>query len=285
MADEQPIIRLEGVWKSFDGTEVLKDVTLRIPTGQTTVIIGPSGCGKTVLIKHIVGLLQPDRGKVFFHDMEVSALGERQLVKPRRRMGFLFQGSALFDSMTVEQNILFPLEEHGYGTAARRRERCREVLAMVGLDGMQGRFPEGLSGGQKKRVALARAIALDPEVILYDEPTTGLDPIRADLINELIIRLHRSLGTTAVVVTHDLVSARRVGHRIVMLHEGRLIADTTPEKLDDVQNEAFVRFVQGKASQEELAELESGRLGQAGAPRGTAAAPSGPASRGKETLS
>jgi phospholipid/cholesterol/gamma-HCH transport system ATP-binding protein len=141
---------------------------------------------------------------------------------------------------------------------------------MVGLDGMQKRYPEELSGGQKKRVALARAVALDPEVILYDEPTTGLDPIRADLINELIIRLQRFTGVTAVVVTHDLTSARRVGHRIMMLHEGRFIADTPPADIEKVDNEVFARFVQGKASQEELRELESGRRSQAAPPAGPA---------------
>jgi phospholipid/cholesterol/gamma-HCH transport system ATP-binding protein len=263
MANELPIIRLEGVYKSFGGSPVLRGVDLSIQSGQTTVIIGPSGCGKTVLIKHIVGLIRPDRGKVFFRDQEVSALSEARLVPFRRRMGFLFQGAALFDSMTVEQNILFPLEEHSLGGRKERMERCRQVLSMVGLDGMQGRYPDSLSGGQKKRVALARAIALNPEIVLYDEPTTGLDPIRADLINELIIRLHRGLGSTAIVVTHDLVSARRVGHRIMMLHEGRFIADTTPANIEKVDNEIFARFVQGKASPEELEELESGRLAQA----------------------
>jgi phospholipid/cholesterol/gamma-HCH transport system ATP-binding protein len=262
MAQDPPIIRLEGVYKSFGGAPVLRGVDLSIQHGQTTVIIGPSGCGKTVLIKHIVGLIRPDRGKVFFRDLEISAMSEAELVKVRRRMGFLFQGAALFDSMTVEQNILFPLEEHKIGTRPSRRDRCRQVLSMVGLDGMQGRYPDSLSGGQKKRVALARAIALDPEIVLYDEPTTGLDPIRADLINELIIRLQSGLGSTAIVVTHDLVSARRVGHRIMMLHEGRFIADTSPQDLDQVDNEIFTRFVQGKASREELQELESGRLAQ-----------------------
>ena len=266
MADSVPIIRLEGVYKSFGATPVLRGVDLGIRAGQTTVIIGPSGCGKTVLIKHIIGLIRPDRGKVFFGDLEVSALSERRLAPVRRRMGFLFQGSALFDSMTVERNILFPLEEHSYGTPRTRRERVREVLAMVGLEGMLHRYPEELSGGQKKRAALARAIALNPEVILYDEPTTGLDPIRADLINELILRLHRTLGTTGVVVTHDLTSARKVGHRILMLHEGRFIADTTPEDLPRVANETFARFVQGRASPEELTELEQGRLRGSPAP-------------------
>ncbi|HUT60088.1 MAG TPA: ATP-binding cassette domain-containing protein [Phycisphaerae bacterium] len=267
MAADEPIIRIEDVHKSFNGMAVLKGVSLRIRRGQTTVIIGPSGCGKTVLIKHVVGLIKPDRGRVFFQDQEVSTLSERRLVAVRRRMGFLFQGSALFDSMTVEQNILFPLSEHGHGTAVERRLRCGEVLGLVGLDGLQTRYPEELSGGQKKRVALARAIALNPEVILYDEPTTGLDPIRADLINELILRLQSVLGTTAVVVTHDLTSARKVGDRVLMLDDGQFIADTSPDMLDRVDNKVFTRFVQGKASEEELAELQSGRLAQ-GPPAG-----------------
>ncbi|MGB2823259.1 MAG: ABC transporter ATP-binding protein [Phycisphaerae bacterium] len=260
MNKNKPIIRLEGVYKAFDNEVVLAGVDLAIERGKTTVVIGPSGCGKSVLLKHIVGLLRPDRGKVFFRSRQVSAMSERQLVAVRRRMGFLFQGGALFDSMTVAQNICFPLEEHAFGTANERERRCREVLSLVGLDGMQERMPGELSGGQKKRVALARAIALDPEVILYDEPTTGLDPIRADLINELILKLHKDLGTTSVVVTHDMSSARKVGDRIVMLHEGNFVIDTTPDKLERIDNEVVARFVEGRASSEELAQIKSGSL-------------------------
>jgi phospholipid/cholesterol/gamma-HCH transport system ATP-binding protein len=260
MPEPSPIIRLAGVHKSFNGTPVLRDLSLDIMPGSNTVIIGPSGCGKSVLLKHIVGLLKPDRGQVFYDGHELSAMTERDMVPLRRKIGFLFQGAALFDSMTVEENIVFPLAEHGEGTPAERRRRCQDVLLMVGLDGMQRRYPEELSGGQKKRVALARAIALKPEVILYDEPTTGLDPIRADLINELINRLHKILGTTSVVVTHDMTSAAKVGHRIVMLHHGRVIADTTPATLGQVKDPTFTRFVQGRASEQELAELETGHL-------------------------
>lgn len=263
MNGEQPIIRLSHVYKSFDGMSVLDGVSLQIQPARTTVVIGPSGCGKSVLLKHMIGLLKPDRGKVFFHEHEVSAISERRLAPIRRRMGFLFQGGALFDSKTVEQNVTFPMDEHNVGTPATRRERCHEVLSLVGLEGFMNRYPEELSGGQKKRVALARAIVLRPEVILYDEPTTGLDPIRADLINELILKLQDILGTTAVVVTHDMASARKVATRIVMLHGGHFIADTTPEQLDQVDNEVVTRFVEGRASPEELAELERGGL-QAG---------------------
>ncbi len=267
MTQKSVIIRLEKVHKAFGGLVVLDDIDLAIETGKTTVVIGPSGCGKSVLLKHFVGLLKPDRGKVFFRGREISAMNERKLMLVRRRMGFLFQGGALFDSMTVEENIVFPLREHDVGTPETRLQRCRHVLNLVGLDGLQKRFPEELSGGQKKRVALARAIAMEPDVILYDEPTTGLDPIRADLINELILKLQEVLGTTAVVVTHDMSSARKVGDRIVMLNDGRFIADTTPAELDQIDNETVARFVQGLASREELAELEAGRfLGQATLP-------------------
>jgi phospholipid/cholesterol/gamma-HCH transport system ATP-binding protein len=256
----EPIIRLEGVSKAFEGQVVLDRVDLAIRPAETTVVIGPSGCGKSVLLKHIVGLLRPDEGRVFFREHLVSSMNERQLVKVRRHMGFLFQGGALFDSMTVQENVCFPLAEHGAGRPAEREQRCREVLSLVGLDGYQERFPGELSGGQKKRVALARAIALDPDVILYDEPTTGLDPIRADLINELILRLQESLGTTAVVVTHDMASARKVGDRIVMLHEGKFVIDTTPDKLQHVDDEVVVRFIEGRAGSEELAKIRSGQL-------------------------
>ena len=266
MNDKQPIIRLEGVHKAFGGQVVLDGVDLAIRPGETTVVMGPSGCGKSVLLKHIIGLLRPDRGKVYFRDQVISDMTDRQLVPVRRRMGFLFQGGALFDSMTVGENICFPLIEHGMKDPAQRARRCREVLLLVGLDGYQDRMPEDLSGGQKKRVALARAVAMKPEVILYDEPTTGLDPVRSDLINELILKLQRTLGTTAVVVTHDMASARKVGDRIVMLYEGRFVADATPDRLLQEDNEIVARFVRGLASKQELAEIEAAQLPEGGEP-------------------
>ena len=257
MVQTEPIIRLQNVHKAFNSHPVLSGINLDISPHETTVIIGPSGCGKSVLLRHVVGLLKPDKGKVYFRKYEVSALTERMLARVRSRIGFLFQGGALFDSMTVEQNVCFPLDEHAVGTRGERKDKCRTVLSLVGLDGLQDQYPEELSGGQKKRVALARAIAMSPEVILYDEPTTGLDPIRADLINELIIKLQHTLGTTALVVTHDMASARKVGDRIVMLDEGHLIVDTTPEGLDDINDETVKRFINGQASAEELAELQT----------------------------
>jgi phospholipid/cholesterol/gamma-HCH transport system ATP-binding protein len=260
LENNKPIIRLEGVHKSFGKLLVLDGVDLAIHPGRTTVVMGPSGCGKSVLLKHIVGLLRPDRGKVYFRDNPVSEMSDRDLVPVRRRMGFLFQNGALFDSMTVAENIGFPLIEHGMKDPHERAKRCKEALTLVGLDGFQDRMPEDLSGGQKKRVALARAVAMKPEVILYDEPTTGLDPIRSDLINELIIKLQKALGTTAVVVTHDMASARKVADRILMLYEGRFVADTTPDKLLDEKNDIVARFVRGQASPRELAEIEAAGL-------------------------
>lgn len=257
-----PIIRLEGIYKAFNGQPVLEDLSLDVFQGQTTVVIGPSGCGKTVLLKHIVALIRPDRGRVFFDGRDITNLSERQLVPIRRRIGFLFQSNALFDSMTVAENIHFPLLEHGIESKAELQRRCRRVLSLVGLDGMQQRMPEELSGGQKKRVALARAIALNPEVILYDEPTTGLDPIRADLINELILKLQAELRTTTLVVTHDMDSARKVADRIVMLYNNKILADTTPEGLREITNDVVVRFVDGQATPEELDELKYGHSGE-----------------------
>ncbi len=251
----QPIFRLVQVKKTFDRQVVLGGVDLEIFPGQTTVIIGPSGCGKTVLLKHLIGLLKPDSGKVFFGDQEISALSERALLKIRRKMGFLFQSGALFDSMTVQENVCFPLTEHGVGTKQERIARCAEVLKLMAMEHTSSKYPEELSGGQKKRVALARAIVLAPEVILYDEPTTGLDPIRADIINELILMLAELSGTTAIVVTHDMNSARKVGDRIIMLHEGKFIADAAPQALSEVDDVVVARFIEGRASNEELAQI------------------------------
>lgn len=260
MSQDDAIIRLEKITRTFDGQLVLDAVDLTVHQGRTTVVIGPSGCGKSVLLKHMIGLLKPDSGRAFFKGREITHLSERELAPLRRQVGFLFQGSALFDSMTVAQNICFPLQQHTVGSAEDRRLRCVEVLSLVGLDGLQDRLPQELSGGQQKRVALARAIVLAPEVILYDEPTTALDPIRADVINELILKLQEVLGTTAVVVTHDMNSARKVADRIVMLYKGRFIADTTPERLDDIDDETVSRFVRGLAGEDDLAQLRTGRF-------------------------
>jgi phospholipid/cholesterol/gamma-HCH transport system ATP-binding protein len=262
MKTGDPIIRLEGVYKSFGDLAVLRGIDLAIDRDATTVVIGPSGCGKSVLLKHMVGLLRPDRGKVFFGGQEITSMPERSLATIRRRVGFVFQGGALVDSMDVQSNVCFPLAQHDNMSRHEQCDRCRWALSLVGLDGLQDKMPESLSGGQRKRVALARAIALEPDVILYDEPTTGLDPVRADLINELIIKMRHELKTTAVVVTHDMASARKVGDRIVMLYDGKFIADAPPSQLGKVSDDTVRRFVEGRASAEELRELELGRHGE-----------------------
>ena len=253
--DNGEIIELRGVSKRFGSLRVLDDVNLSLSRGCTTVVIGESGTGKSVLLKHIVALLRPDRGEVYFHGERIDNRSEAELVAARRRFGFLFQLGALFDSMTVAENIAFPIAQHTAASVTDAANTVAEKLRMVGLDGFQSRRPGELSGGQKKRVALARAIALEPEVVLYDEPTTGLDPVRADVINELILKLKRELHVTSIVVTHDMTSAYKVGDRIVMLHEGKIIADGSPEWYRTCEDARVRRFVDGRADPEDLAAL------------------------------
>jgi len=250
--NHESIVRLVNIHKRFGDLVVLNGVDLDLHNGQTTVVIGESGSGKSVLLNHIVRLLKPDQGEVYFHDQRIDVLSDRELAAIRPRFGFLFQLSALFDSLTVRQNVGFPLAEH---TRKKRNEIddiVRRKLTMVGLDGIEGKYPAQLSGGQKKRVALARAIALDPEVVLYDEPTTGLDPPRADEINELILKLQHELGVTSVVVTHDMASAKKVADRIVMLYQGDFIFDGTPVSIDRCPHPRVRSFVQGRCDAEML---------------------------------
>lgn len=254
-AESNIIIELRGVSKRFGALRVLDGLSLALQRGKTTVVIGESGTGKSVLLKHIAGLLRPDAGEVYFAGQRIDQCTEDELVPVRRHMGFLFQLSALFDSMTVAENVAFPMLEH---STHKRQEIDRivaEKLRMVGLDGLQSRTPGQLSGGQKKRVALARAIALEPDVVLYDEPTTGLDPVRSDVINELILKLQRELHVTSVVVTHDMASAYKVADRIVMLHGGRIIADAAPAWYKTCDDEVVRRFVDGRADPEDLEAL------------------------------
>ena len=249
------VVRLVGVHKRFDAIVVLDGIDLTLREGETTVVIGESGVGKSVILKHIVRLLKPDRGEVYFRDRRIDDLPERDLADIRPRFGFLFQLNALFDSMTAGQNIAFPLVEHTRKTPDEVAEIVQNKLAMVGLGGMQDRWPAELSGGQKKRIALARAIALDPEIILYDEPTTGLDPPRADEINELIIKLKRELKVTSVVVTHDMASARKVADRILMLDHGKFIFDGTFEEIMKTDDPRIRCFVEGRCPDEVLETL------------------------------
>ncbi|MGB0716244.1 MAG: ABC transporter ATP-binding protein [Phycisphaerae bacterium] len=250
------VVKLKDVHKAFGPQIVLDGVNLEMYEGQTTVIIGESGAGKSVILKHIVRLLRPDSGEVFFRDKRIDDLSERELVAIRPRFGFLFQLSALFDSMSVADNVAFPLREHTRKKQAEIEKIVKEKLNMVGLDGTQHKYPAELSGGQKKRVALARAIAVDPELILYDEPTTGLDPPRSDEINELILKLQRELGVTSVVVTHDMASANKVADRIVMLYKGRFIFDGTNESIQSSSDPRVRCFVEGRCTDDALRELD-----------------------------
>lgn len=252
-ADAINIARLNGLRKSFDGVEILHGINLDFPRGKTTVVLGPSGCGKSVMLKHIPGLLKPDSGEVWFENTRVDLVPERRLTDIRREIGFLFQQGALFDSMTVAENVSFPLGEQTRMKPAEVRERVDEVLGMVGLLDSKSKWPADLSGGQRKRVALARAIVLKPKLILYDEPTTGLDPIRADVINELIIKLKRELQVSSIVVTHDLASAYKIADEMAMLYDGRLIMCGEPEDFRNADDPLVHRFMHGEATDEELA--------------------------------
>ncbi len=248
-----PVVELRGVSKRFGSLEVLRDVSVKFRRGETTVIIGASGAGKSVILKHIVSLLKPDSGEVHCRGERIDTMTERELVAVRTHFGFLFQMGALFDSLTVAQNVAFPLVEHTQRAASDIAKTVSEKLRMVGLDGLQEKKPAQLSGGQRKRVGLARAIALDPEIILYDEPTTGLDPIRSDIINELILKLQRELNVTSIVVTHDMASVRKIGDRVVMLHEGKFIFDGSPEEMETSDVKIVRQFVEGRAEDEQLA--------------------------------
>ncbi len=249
------LIELRNVSKQFGRLVVLNQLSLSIEEGTSVVVIGPSGTGKSVLLKHIVGLLKPDSGEVWFDGNRIDALGESEVMKLRHRFGFLFQMGALFDSQTVAENIAFPLAEHTKLLPEQIDAVVQEKLRLVGLPEVGRKMPGELSGGQKKRVALARAIALNPQVILYDEPTTGLDPVRADLINELIRRLNRKLRVTSITVTHDMASAFKIADRIVMLQEGRLIFDGTPGEIQRCEIETVQRFVRGEADEADLASI------------------------------
>lgn len=241
------VIAFRRVSKSFGTLQVLRGVDLSLRSGASTVIIGESGAGKSVILKHMVGLLRPDDGEVWFEDQRIDQLSDRELVSVRRRFGFLFQLGALFDSLTVAENVAFPLKEHTRLDKNEIEKRVAQKLELVGLNGTQPKKPAQLSGGQRKRVALARAIALDPQIILYDEPTTGLDPIRADIINQLIRKLQVQLGVTSVVVTHDMESVRKVGDRVIMLYEGKFIFDGTPQQLETADDPRVSNFVRGHA--------------------------------------
>jgi len=259
------VLVVKNVTKKFGPNVVLDNVSLTIEKGETTVVIGPSGCGKTVLIKHLIALLRPTSGEVYFKGRRIDNLNEQELNGVRTHYGFLFQGGALFDSLSVFENIIFPIRQHGNISNWKEvEELVKAKLAIVGLDGFQNYYPANLSGGQRKRVALARAIALNPEVILYDEPTTGLDPIRADVINELVLKLQEELGVTTIVVTHDMTSAYKIADRIIMLHNGKIVADGDADYIRNHPHPVVQQFISGQVSEDDLAILRmSGTISQA----------------------
>ena len=239
------MIEIRNLHKSFGDNKVLQGVDLDIDTGETIVIIGRSGCGKSVLIKHIVGLLYPDDGFVKVEGQQVDELNMKELYDLRRRFGFLFQGSALFDSMTVEENISLPLVESGKKyTLADMSKKVAEKLDMVGMAGVQKLKPAELSGGMKKRVGLARALITDPDYIIYDEPTTGLDPIMSDSIDDLIKELTDRLSVTSMVVTHDMYSVKNVANQVAMMHDGKIHFTGTPAELLSSNEPTIKKFIQ-----------------------------------------
>ncbi len=240
-------IECRGLWKGFGRKSVLRGLDLTINPGETVVVIGQSGTGKSVLLKHIVGLINPDRGSIFVDGVDITKLNRKKLFELRQRFGMVFQGAALFDSYTVEENVGLALREHTDLPDDEVKRIAEEKLHMVGLEGIGDKNPAELSGGMKKRVGFARAIAMDPKCVLYDEPTTGLDPINADVINNLIMKLADELKITSVVVTHDLASAYKVGDRIVMLHEGKVLFEGTPEEVKNTTHPVVRQFIEGRA--------------------------------------
>ena len=240
------MINLADIHKSFGSNVVLNGLNLSIDKGEITVIIGQSGGGKSVLLKHMIGLIRPDSGRVEVDGHDITTFNDHQLNEIRKRFGMLFQEAALFDSMTVGENVAFPLVEHTKLTKGEIREIVSDKLAHVGLKGVEEKMPSELSGGMKKRVGLARAIALEPEIILFDEPTTGLDPIIGDAIDQLIIDIQRRLNVTCIVISHDIEGTFKIAHKIAMLLNGKIIEYGTPEEIKRSGNPALKQFLEGK---------------------------------------
>ena len=245
------MIETRDLKKNFGPQPVLDGVNLRIETGESAVIIGRSGGGKSVLLKHLIGLLQPDSGEVLVDGESIVAMNERQLLRVRRKFGMVFQGAALFDSMTVAENVAFGLRRHENLTEAEVAKRVAAALEMVDLSGTENKNPAELSGGMRKRVGLARAIVYEPQIVLYDEPTTGLDPIVSDSIDHLIMRVRDQLKVTSVVVTHDMRTARRVGNHVLLLHAKKIYAHGTPEEMFASSDAVVRQFIDGVADLKE----------------------------------
>ncbi|MBI5789783.1 MAG: ABC transporter ATP-binding protein [Candidatus Schekmanbacteria bacterium] len=241
------MIKLEEVYKSFGDNHVLRGANLHVKRGESLVVIGGSGTGKSVILKHVIGLLSPDQGKVFIDGQELGSLKEKDLNQTRQKFGMLFQGAALFDSLSVWENVGFGLLEHTGLSKEEIREIAGKKLAMVGLHGIGDMNPADLSGGMKKRVGLARAIAMEPQIILYDEPTTGLDPIMSDVINDLILEMKHKLQITSLTITHDMKSAYKIADRIAMLYKGKIIEVGTPKEIQNSSNPIVQQFITGSA--------------------------------------
>ena len=260
------VIQLKNVHKAFGPKQVLQGFTLDVPEGETMVIIGYSGTGKSVAIKHIVGLLEPDAGEVWVDGLRVDELPRRELYALRAKIGYVFQFAALFDSLTIGENVAMGLRKQGGLSEAEVQARVAEALDLVDLPGVAGRMPAELSGGMRKRVGIARAVALRPKYILYDEPTTGLDPVTSAVIDQLMVRMREKLGVTGIVITHDLRSAYTVGTRIAMLYEGRVRWEGTVDAIHDARDPVVRQFIEGRPTlDDEDVALPGGRTG-AGAP-------------------
>lgn len=243
----QIMIEIRDLHKSFGNKQVLAGVELEVKKGETMVVIGQSGAGKSVLLKLIIGIMKPDRGEIYVDGTEITRLNEEERLRLNRKFGMVFQGAALFDSMTVAENVAFGLERHLKLEADQIRKIVRESLELVGLRGVENLMPHQLSGGMKKRVGLARAIAYRPEIMLYDEPSTGIDPIRADAINEMINKFKKEMGITSIVITHDMASAYRVADRMAMLYGGRIVEVGTPEEIRRSAKAIVQQFIRGEA--------------------------------------
>jgi phospholipid/cholesterol/gamma-HCH transport system ATP-binding protein len=253
------MIQVRGLAKSIGSQEILRGVDLSVAKGETLVIIGRSGGGKSVLLKHLIGLMTPDAGEIWIDGENIIGLTERKLAPIRLKIGILFQSGALFDSMTVKENIAFPLEEAGERDAEKIAEKVREILEVIELEGEEEKMPVNLSGGMKKRVGLARSIIRRPSCVLYDEPTAGLDPVVSDSINHLIRRLQKRFGVTSIVVTHDMKSAFHIADHIAYLHEGRIYFYGTPQELEISDDPLIQDFMLGRSEREAVAETAGTR--------------------------
>ena len=240
------MIRVEGLTKAFRGNPVLRGLDLEVPTGSITIVIGRSGGGKSVLLRHLIGLLRPDAGRVVVDGVDITRLRGEPLDRVRRRYGVVFQGGALFDSMSCADNVAFPLREKLRLPRAEVARRVETAINQVGLEGIGGKYPAEVSGGMRKRVAIARALVTDPQIVFFDEPTTGLDPVLVNTIHGLILDLHRRLGFTAVMVSHEIPEIFGIADRVAMLHEGRIVAVGPPGEIQESQDRVVRQFIRGE---------------------------------------